>query len=108
MDTALAAPAPQTLIPEPRTLSEKLATLPLKPLLMLGVASCLKPVPPPAAQGRLLDLRPVLKNRPTMGYILAYGAHCFELYGVRTWLVAFWTFVTLQHPGSGLPSPARF
>ena len=39
MDTALAAPAPQTLIPEPRTLSEKLATLPLKPLLMLGVGA---------------------------------------------------------------------
>jgi flagellar M-ring protein FliF len=39
MDTALAATAPQTLIPEPRTLSEKLATLPLKPLLMLGVGA---------------------------------------------------------------------
>lgn len=77
----------------------------LGPVLMLGVASTLQPVQPPAAQGHLLDVRPVLKNRPTMGYILAYGAHCFELYGLRTWLVAFWTFVTLRHPGSGLPSP---
>jgi tetratricopeptide (TPR) repeat protein len=23
-----------------------------------------------------------------MGYILGYGAHCFELYGMRTWIVA--------------------
>src|SRR5207253_1492814 len=28
-------------------------------------------------------------------FILGYGAHCFELYGIRTWLVAFWTFVVL-------------
>jgi len=39
MDNALAANAPQTLVPEPRTLSEKLATLPLKPLLLLGVGA---------------------------------------------------------------------
>mgnify|MGYP006277549857 CR=1 FL=1 len=39
MDNALAANAPQTLIPEPRTLSEKLAALPLKPLLLLGVGA---------------------------------------------------------------------
>lgn len=39
MDTTLAATAPQTLIPEPRTLSEKLATLPLKPLLLLGMGA---------------------------------------------------------------------
>ena len=24
---------------------------------------------------------------------MAYGAHCFELYGLRTWIVAFWGFV---------------
>jgi len=35
MDATLAAQAPQTLIPEPRTLSEKLATLPLKPMISL-------------------------------------------------------------------------
>jgi flagellar M-ring protein FliF len=39
MDNALAATAPQTLIPQPLTLSEKLATLPLKPMLMLGVGA---------------------------------------------------------------------
>ena len=49
MDNAIAATAPQTLIPDgsaaqtlipaPRTLSERLASLPLKPLLLLGVGA---------------------------------------------------------------------
>jgi MFS family permease len=52
-----------------------------------------KPEPPIAA---LFDFRPVLRNRPALGYILAYGAHCFELYGMRTWLVAFWSFVVAR------------
>jgi predicted MFS family arabinose efflux permease len=77
----------------------------LGPLAMVGVAWALKPVPPPAPKGHLLDFRPVLKNRPTLGYILGYGAHCFELYGMRTWIVAFWTFVMAHHPGAALPSP---
>lgn len=34
-----------------------------------------------------------------MGYILGYGAHCFELYGLRTWLVPFWTFVVAKNAG---------
>jgi flagellar M-ring protein FliF len=42
MDAALAAPMPpQTLIPEPRTLAEKFAALPLKPLLLLGAGTLL-------------------------------------------------------------------
>jgi hypothetical protein len=40
-----------------------------------------------------------------MGYILGYGAHCFELYGIRTWLVAFWTFVAARHAGSTVFGP---
>ena len=26
----------------------------------------------------------MLRNRPALGYILGYGLHCFELYGLRT------------------------
>jgi hypothetical protein len=37
--------------------------------------------------------------------VLGYGAHCFELYGIRTWIVAFWTFVAAQHAGSALLGP---
>ena len=53
----------------------------------------------------LLDFRPVLRNRAALGYILGYGAHCFELYGMRTWLVAFWTFVVAQSDDSALVGP---
>jgi predicted MFS family arabinose efflux permease len=72
----------------------------LGPLPMIWTALRMKPVPPPPAQGRLLDFRPVLRNRPALGYILGYGAHCFELYGMRTWIVAFWTFVAARNGGA--------
>jgi hypothetical protein len=39
-----------------------------------------------------------------MGFVLGYGAHCFELYGIRTWIVAFWTFVVARH-GSSVLTP---
>ena len=48
------------------------------------------------------SLKAVLKNRPTVGYILAYGAHCWELFGYRSWLVAFLVFSLGLHPGASL------
>lgn len=75
----------------------------LGPLFMAFVAWRMKPVLPIPKKGHLLDVRPVLRNRPAMAYILSYGAHCFELYGFRTWLVAFWTFVISRHQGGSLP-----
>src|SRR5256714_14632283 len=38
-----------------------------------------------------------LRNRVAMGSVLGYGAHCFELYGMRTWIVAFWTYVVARN-----------
>jgi MFS family permease len=73
------------------------------PLIMAFVAWRMKPVLPISKKGNLLDVRPVLRNRPAMAYILSYGAHCFELYGFRTWMVAFWTFVIARHQTSSLP-----
>jgi len=32
-------------------------------------------------------------------------AHCFELYGMRTWVVAFWTFVVAQSDDSAFVGP---
>jgi predicted MFS family arabinose efflux permease len=40
-----------------------------------------------------------------MGFVLGYGAHCFELYGIRTWIVAFWTFVAAKGSGASLLTP---
>ena len=75
----------------------------LGPFFMAFVAWRMKPVLPIPKKGHLLDVRPVVRNRPAMAYILSYGAHCFELYGFRTWLVAFWTFVISRHQGGSLP-----
>jgi len=65
----------------------------LPPLIMTFVAWSLTPVTPAPRPGPLLHLAPALRNRVALGYSFAYGWHCFELYGVRTWLVAFWGFV---------------
>ncbi len=75
------------------------------PLIMMAMCLWLAPCKPPPAQGRLLDFRPVLRNRAALGYILGYGAHSFELYGMRTWIVAFWTFVMAQSDGTAPLGP---
>ena len=75
------------------------------PLIMVAVCLGLAPCKPPPAHGRLLDFRPALRNRAALGYILGYGAHCFELYGMRTWIVAFWTFVVVRSDGAAPLGP---
>ena len=59
----------------------------------------LAPFKPKPSPGHPLDFRPVFRNRTALGYILGYGAHCFELYGMRTWIVAFWSFVAARNAG---------
>lgn len=70
------------------------------PLAMIGTCLMMPACRPPPVSGRLLDFRPVVANRPALGYILGYGAHCFELYGIRTWIVGFWSFVVAANPGN--------
>jgi predicted MFS family arabinose efflux permease len=60
--------------------------------------------PTPKA-GRLLNFGPVFSNREALGYIFGYGAHCFELYGIRTWLVGFWTFVVAHQSAPSWLTP---
>lgn len=69
------------------------------PLLMLLACLGIEPVKPVPSMTRLLDFRPVFANRPALGYIFGYGLHCFELYGMRTWIVAFWTYVVAHNGG---------
>ncbi len=59
-----------------------------------------RPAPGPATY-RLLDFRPVIHNREAMGYILSYAAHCWELFGFRSWIVAFFAFAAGLHPETG-------
>lgn len=46
------------------------------------------------ATGRKLRVhfRPVFQCRPAMAFILAYGCHMWEMFAMRTWIVAFLTF----------------
>jgi len=46
----------------------------------------------------LLDFRPVLKNRATVAYIAGYSAHNYELFGQRSWMVAFLVFAASLQP----------
>ena len=68
----------------------------LGPLIAGPLVFCRFPASPPvaagAAPGALLDFRPVFRNRAAMGYILGYAAHCWELFGLRSWLPAFFAF----------------
>jgi len=48
--------------------------------------------PDVAAPRRLLDFRPAFANRRALGYILAYGAHGYELTAMRAWMVVFLGF----------------
>jgi len=75
------------------------------PIIMFVVCLVLPPVEPKPAQGRLLDFAPVFRNKTAMGFVLGYGAHCFELYGIRTWIVAFWTFVVLRYGQTSIFTP---
>jgi MFS family permease len=77
----------------------------LGPLAMIVACLGMAPVAPVPSSRRLLDFKPVFRNRPAMGFILGYGAHCFELYALRTWIVAFWTYVAARHGGAALLDP---
>jgi len=54
---------------------------------------------------RLLDFRPVFANRAAMGYVLGYGVHCWELFTLRSWTVAFLAFAVALEGGDGWLAP---
>ncbi len=84
---------------------------------MLGIFSLLSAVlawfmlapqqPPAQAKKGLFALKPVLRNRSAMGYIIGYAAHGFELTAMRSWLTAFLVFVLARDAAvaAQLPSP---
>jgi MFS family permease len=65
----------------------------------LLVIIAMRPVAPqqPEVATKLLDFRPIFRNKEVMGYVLAYCVHSWELFAMRSWLVAFLAFsLTLQ------------
>lgn len=45
------------------------------------------------------DFRNALRNRAAVGYMCGYAVHCWELFGFRTWMVAFLFFSLTLQPG---------
>jgi len=54
----------------------------------------------------VLDFRPVLASREVRPYIFGYAVHCWELFGSRSWLVAFVVFAQGLPVAAGTVSPA--
>ncbi len=54
------------------------------------------------------DFKVVFKSRPAMAYVLGYAAHMWELFSMRSWIVAFLAFsIQLQPPDAITWSPTR-
>jgi MFS family permease len=64
----------------------------------------------PAERGALLPFTSwarVLRHRETAGYVLGYAVHCLELFGSRSWMVAFLSFAAgLRTPSFPWQPPA--
>lgn len=61
-----------------------------------------RPVVPHVTSGpwlAMLDPRPVLRNRSVMAYSLCYALHSYELFTLRSWVVAF-LGASIVHSGS--------
>lgn len=76
-------------------------------LAALLVLAMLVPSRPqaPAVKSHPFDFAPVLRNRAAMGYVLGYATHVWELFGARSWMVAFLAWVLASQPGAAGPSP---
>jgi MFS family permease len=51
---------------------------------------------------------PILRNRNALAYVVGYAVHCLELFGSRSWMVAFLTFsAAVQAAGRAFPWSAQ-
>jgi MFS family permease len=59
-------------------------------------------------QALLADFKVVFKSRSSMAYVLAYAAHMWELFSIRSWIVAFLAFsIQVQPAGAFTWSPTQ-
>ena len=80
----------------------------LVPLLAIAAVAVLPPrseTPPAVPVG--FELRPLLRNRPLMAYVLGFAGNIWEVSAVRAWFVAYLAWA-LTLPGNHLsvPEPA--
>jgi MFS family permease len=55
-----------------------------------------------AGTRRLLDFGAVFRDRTSVGFIGGYASHCWELFALRSWMVAFFAFAAAR-TGTSLP-----
>ncbi len=58
--------------------------------------------PPETMTRHPVTIVAVLRNRRAMAYILAYAAHMWELFSMRSWMVAFLVYCRQLHPTGAL------
>jgi MFS family permease len=59
-------------------------------------------------QALFLDFQVVFKSKAAMSYVLAYAAHMWELFSLRSWIVAFLAFsIQMQPAGAFTWSPTQ-
>ena len=59
-------------------------------------------------QALLADFKVIFRSRPAMAYVLGYAAHMWELFSLRSWIVAFLAFsIQLQPAGAFTWSPTQ-
>jgi MFS family permease len=71
-------------------------------MLVLRGLEPARPDPSRHAARPLFDVRPILTDRATLGYVLGYAAHSWELFGLRSWMVAFIAFAYALSPQAGV------
>lgn len=71
----------------------------LGPLLSFLLTLSLAPASPPGpvASGWLPNPRAIVRNRPAFGLVCCYGLHTWELFTLRSWGVAFLSFIQGVH-----------
>jgi MFS family permease len=69
--------------------------------LVLTLMEPRQPVAGTASPGFFASFGIVFRNRPALGYTAGYIAHCWEVQGLRAWMVAFLAFAAGQANGSG-------
>jgi len=80
----------------------------LVPLVALAALAMLPPPSEPVASADItLDLRPLLRNRALVAYVLAFAGNIWEVSAVRAWFVAYLAWnLALPHHRLDVPSPA--
>ena len=65
-------------------------------LVMLTFVPSRKPAPSAASETRLMDFKPVFRNKSVMAYAIGYCVHTWEMFTVRSWVVTFLVFTAAQ------------